>query len=128
MSEQDRVTVLEKPETMPPMRDGLMNLASAVAGFAATPPDSCAESEPEPKHHDASALPENAPVPPAEPVRLDRAVQANRRLEMVAEELSTQVRELARERSVLRLRLAGAFTISAVLAVWSIAAAVLLMQ
>ncbi len=128
MSEQDRVTVLEKPETMPPMRDGLMNLASAVAGFAAPPPDSRAESEPEPKHHDASGLPENAPVPPAEPVRLDRAVQANRRLEMVAEELSTQVRELARERSVLRLRLAGAFTISAVLAVWSIAAAVLLMQ
>ncbi len=128
MSEQDRVTVLEKPKTMPTMRHGLMNLASAVAGFAAPPPDSRAEPEPEPKRYDAPAPSETAPVPPAEPVQLDRAVQANRRLEMVAEELSTQVRELARERSLLRLRLAGAFTISAVLAVWSIAAAVLLMQ
>jgi hypothetical protein len=129
--EQNRVPVLEAPEITVPLHPGLRNLAGAVAGLSATPAEQVSRTGPESKSECFDAAPpqtENAGALSPEAIRLEQAVQANERLEAVARELSIQVRELVRERYAQRMKLAGVFTLSAVLTVWALAATVTLMR
>jgi hypothetical protein len=124
--EQNRAPVLEEPKIIAPLHPGLRNLASVVAGLSATPDEQASRTGPESKPERLDAAPpesENARALSPEAIRLEQAVQANERLEAVAHELSLQVRELARERHALRLKLAGVITFSAALTVWGLVAA-----
>ncbi len=123
MIEQNSVPVLETPEIIAPLHPGLLNLASAVAGLSAMPQKGAATVT-------ERCLPpsENAAAPSPDAIRLEQAVQANERLEAVAQGLSIQLRELTHQRHDLRLKLVGVFTFSAAMTVWAIAAAVSLTQ
>jgi hypothetical protein len=130
---EQNASVLERPESItPPLHHcGLRNLASAVTKSSAEPVERVSQTEPEskPERVDAAQPTFQSPAAPLpEAIRLEEAVQANERLEALAHELSTQVRELAHQRDAFRLKLAGAFTLSAVLTAWGLTAAVMLMQ
>ena len=137
----DRGIVAGKTQSSEAVHPGLANLAAAVAGAQGAGTWAPALSGHEaavapPQVGDLADLSQVGTLVPdlsgdaaalaAERMHHEHLVAANQRWEVIAEELTRQLRSMERERDAIRRKFAGLIMLSAVLAAWGLTATVLL--